>query len=377
MRIGINLLFLLPGMVGGTETYAAGLLYGLAKISSDEEFFVFVNREAAEWPLPHQPNFRRVVCPIQGINRAKRYYYEQVKFPKLLRDQKIDLVHSLGYVGPIKTACPSVVTIPDVNFVDVARNIPIQRRLILRFFSLRAAKAAKHVITISAFSKKRLCKELKIPDDKISVTHLAPYPETLDALTKNWSELRLQYGIREPYIAAFGGGVVHKNIKSLICAFTQIKERFSHSLLLIGHLPPDVDQTLLAGPKNRDTRILTTGYVRREHISALLGHADLFVLPSLYEGFGLPVLEAQQAGVAVACSTAGSLPEVAGDGALFFNPLSVDEIAKAMEKILSDQEFKAVLLERGIQNKKKFSWEYAARGTRDVYYRALMNKMDS
>ena len=131
MRIGINLLYLIPGIVGGTETYAAGLLQGLANIGFDEEYIIFSNREAFDWPLPDRLNFRQVVCPIHGSNRAKRYFFEQFEFPKLLRDHRIDLIHSLGYIGPIKTSCPAVVTIPDLNFVDLARTMPFQKRLIL------------------------------------------------------------------------------------------------------------------------------------------------------------------------------------------------------------------------------------------------------
>lgn len=367
MRIGINLLYLLPGIVGGTETYAAGLLYGLAKIFFEEEFVVFVNREAADWPLPDRPNFKRVVCPVNGTNRAKRYFFEQVKFAKLLRDHRIDLIHSLGYIGPIKTSCPAVVTIPDLNFVDLARTMPFQRRLILRFLSIKAAQAARHVITISAFSKKRLCEKIKIPADKISVTHLASCPKTSAASLKNWPDLRRQYGIREPYIAAFGGGSVHKNMSALIGAFARIRDRFPHSLLLLGYLPPDVDRTLLADPKNQDNRIFATVYVPRDHIGLLLSHADLFVMPSLYEGFGIPILEAQQANVPVVCSTAGSLPEVAGKGAVFFDPNSVEAITHTIILCLSDNNLRAELVRLGQENLKRFSWEKNAVETLAVY----------
>ncbi len=153
MRIGINLLYLLPGVVGGTETYAAGLLQGLAAIVSDNEFVVFVNREAADWPLPPKSNFTRIVCPITGSSRAQRYYFEQIRLPLLLRRERIDLVHSLGYVGPVIGPCPSVLTIPDSNFVDVAQTIPPHRRIALSFVSRQAARTANEIITISEFLK--------------------------------------------------------------------------------------------------------------------------------------------------------------------------------------------------------------------------------
>ena len=101
MRIGINLLYLLPGIVGGTETYAAGLLAGLVKVAQEHDIVVIVNREAAKWPLPAAPNITRVVSPVPASSRVLRYFYEQIRLPKLLHDLQVDIVHSLGYVGPV------------------------------------------------------------------------------------------------------------------------------------------------------------------------------------------------------------------------------------------------------------------------------------
>jgi glycosyltransferase involved in cell wall biosynthesis len=372
MRIGINLLYLIPGVVGGTETYAAGLLQGLAAIVSDNEFVVFVNREAADWPLPPKSNFTRIVCPIIGPNRAQRYYFEQIRLPLRLRRERIDLVHSLGYVGPVICPCPSVLTIPDSNYVDVAQTIPTHRRIALGFVSRQAARTATEIITISEFSKERLCQTLKLPADKITVTHLAPHPEAISSSTENWPELRQRYGIREPYIVAFGGGAVHKNIVTLLQAFIMLSEQLPHDLVLIGHLPPNVDIATIARQQELRGRIITTGHVPNTHIRPLLSHADVFVLPSLYEGFGLPVLEAQQAGVAVACSTAGSLPEVAGDGAAFFDPRSADDLARTALTILGDTAIRSNLIRRGQENLQRFSWQMAAQETLSVYERALL-----
>jgi glycosyltransferase involved in cell wall biosynthesis len=373
MRIGINLLYLLPGLVGGTETYAAGLLQGLANVSTDEEYFVFVNREAADWPLPTKPNIKRFLCPIRGSRRIHRYYYEQVRLPFLLRKLKIDLVHSLGYVGPVFSPCPAVVTIPDLNYVDLVKTIPIHRRLALNYFSNRAARTAKQIITISMFSKERLSRTLKLSAEKITVTHLAPCPEMTRPTTESWTELRNRYGIREPYIVAFGGGPIHKNIITLIQAFEKTSDQLTHILVLIGHLPPNVDMSIIARRQKLRTRIIATGYVPVSHIFPLLSHADLFVLPSLYEGFGLPVLEAQQAGVAVACSIAGSLPEVAGQGAIFFDPKSADDLARTIQTILTDTEARQNMILRGKENLKRFSWEKTAQVTLSVYKKSVSN----
>lgn len=368
-KIGINLLYLLPGIVGGTETYATGLLHGLASVAPNSEFVVFVNREASDWPLPSSPRFTRIVCPINGSNRAWRYFFEQIQLPNFLRKTQVDLVHSLGYVGPLSSPCPSVVTIHDTNYLDIAYTIPIHRRLLLRMLSTQAGKNADAVITVSNFSKKRLHQVLNLPLDKISVTYEAMCPgKSSDA---SWIDLRERYQIDEPYIVAFGGGALHKNIPALLRAHAQLDANFPHHLVLIGHIPPNVDMATVARQRTSARRIITTGYIPREHIAPLFGHADLFVLPSLYEGFGLPLLEAQQAGVAVACSTAGSLPEIAGDGAILFDPNSVDDIAYKIAECLSSPELRSRLRQQGRVNLDRFSWEKTATETLNVYEKVL------
>lgn len=365
MKIGINLLYLLPGVVGGTETYAAGLLRGLARIDRQNDYCVFVNRESESWPLPQAANFTRVVCPIRAAGRASRYLFEQVRLPRLLTRYRIDVVHSLGYVGPLAPPCPSVVTIHDLNYVALGHTMPGVRRAALRFFSMQSARRADHVITISEFSKSELCRTIKLDPVKTTVTHLAAMPRGTPNSSESWGELARRYRIRAPYVVAFGGRTLNKNIPHLIRSFALIKEAFPHSLVLIGHIPSDVD--LAAETEELRDRITLTGSVPEEHVLPLLGHADLFVLPSLYEGFGLPVLEAQQAAVAVACSTAGPLPEVGGDGAIYFDPTSVEATAATIRRCLGDATLRSQLILKGRENLARFSWGKTARETLSVY----------
>lgn len=365
MKIGINLLYLLPGVVGGTETYAAGLLRGLAEIDRQNDYYVFVNRESEHWPLPHAANFTRVVCPIRAAGRAARYLFEQVRLPRLLARYRIDVVHSLGYVGPLAPPCPSVVTIHDLNYIALGHTMPGVRRAALRFFSIQSARRADHVITISEFSKSELCRTIKLDPGKITVTHLAAAKGGALHSPVDWDELTGRYRIRAPYVVAFGGRTLNKNIPHLIRSFALVKEGFPHSLVLIGHIPSNVD--LASETKEMRDRITLTGSVPEAHVLPLLGHADLFVLPSLYEGFGLPVLEAQQAAVAVACSTAGPLPEVGGEGAIYFDPTSVDQTADTIRRSLADATLRSTLILKGRENLARFSWEKTARETLTVY----------
>ena len=361
MRVGINLLYLLPGVVGGTETYAAGLLHSLANVGNNIEFVVFVNRESANWPIPQAANIARVICPVAATNRGRRYLFEQFFLPRMLKKYEVDIIHSLGYVGPLWTPCPAVVTVPDLNFLFVANNMSLVKRHVLQFFSVHAAKRANAVITISNNSKDAICNRLKIHPGKVAVTLLGPRWEgefvSQDAVNK----IEANYGILGPYLVAFGGGSVHKNIPRLLQAFTIINKHLSFQLILIGHLPPDVN------PGDLPEGVMAIGYVPAEHILPLLSKAQIFVLPSLYEGFGLPILEAQQVGVPVVCSTAGSLPEVAGEAAAFFNPYSISDMADKMALVLESPSLRTELRLKGLANVRRFSWGQTGRETLAVY----------
>jgi glycosyltransferase involved in cell wall biosynthesis len=374
MRIGINLLYLLPGIVGGTETYASGLLHGLAQIDHEDEFVIFVNRESAKWPIPQAPNISRIICPISASSRFSRYYYEQLKFPQLLVEHRIDIIHSLGYVGPLLSRCASVVTIPDLNFMSQKHAMSWKKRFFLRLFSTQSARRADHVITISFFSRNEILKAIKLPSDKITVTHLGPIKKNAKHLSNGLSDTCKNFGITRPYIAAFGGGTPNKNISSLIHAFSLLSDVFPHTLVLIGHIPSNVDLSVESLGNDLKARIITTGYIQEDHIIPLLGNAELFVLPSLYEGFGLPLLEAQQSNVAIASSNAGSLPEVGGEGAIYFDPISIEDMSKTMRTCLSDPDLRSSLILKGQKNLERFSWSKTASDSLAIYYNAVRRR---
>lgn len=365
MRIGLNLLYLLPGVVGGTETYAAGLLAGLAKTDRQDEFFVFVNKEAENWPLPAAENFTRVACPVRAVSRARRYFFEQTYLPKWLKTRRIDLVHSLGYVGPHFCPCPSVVTIHDLNYRAFGKTMSLQRKLALEFFVKCSARRAKGIIAVSEFGREEIVRTFGVDIAKIFVTYEAPH--VVETEPMNFGKVLSKYGIKQPYIVAFSSSSPHKNIPRLIQAFARARNDFNlpHQLVMIGHLPAG-EQNFLDMPG-----LVFTGYVDGPQKWTLLRGAEMLVFPSTYEGFGLPVLEAQQAGVPVLCSNAASLPEVAGEAAVYFDPLSVDEIAKGIGQAANDSGLREKLKQKGQENVGRFSWETTARKTLEVYEKAL------
>ena len=367
MKVAINLLYLLPGRVGGTETYAAGLLNGLARIDRETSFLVFLNREAAEWPLPDAPNVSRVICPVRAESRPGRYLFEQLRLPRLLVREKADLVHSLGYVGPLFSPCPAVVTIPDLNYRAFGQGMPFVRRWTLATFVRLSARRADRILTISEFARGEIAAAFGLRPERIVVTLLSarggpPVRVGLDDRARRLQQL----GVRKPFLMVFSSESPNKNIPRLLEAFDRARlgGGLPHQLVLVGHSSEGMRERLRL---RRDDAVRSTGYVTAEDVTALLAEAAFLVFPSLYEGFGLPVLEAMAAGVPVACSRRASLPEVAGDAALFFDPLSVDSIADSIACLAGDDELRRSLRERGLCNVKRFSWEATASKTLEVY----------
>ena len=366
MRIGINLLYLLPGEVGGTETYAAGLLRGLAAVDPANEYVVFVNREASEWPLPAASAFRRFVCEVSGVHRVRRYAFEQFHLPTLADRHRLDLLHSLGYVAPILQRRPSVVTIPDLNFRAFGNRMGTLKQFALPIMVAQSARAAQAVVTLSDFSKREITGGLRVPAGKVFVTPLAPKPVAAEPDLDGMEERSRRFS---PYILAFASASPNKNIGRLVEAFQAARKKHAlpHKLLVVGHLSQELRTLLSASPDS----VIGTGYLKEGSLQLALQRADLMVFPSTYEGFGLPILEAMAAGVPVACSDRASMPETAGDAALYFDPLSVEAMASRIGELALNRSLREQLKEKGARHVQRFSWEKTASATRSVYDRVI------
>lgn len=356
MRVGLNLLYLIPGVVGGTETYARGLLTGLAAVGREHDYIVFTNEEAEEWPLP--AGFRRVVCPVQAMHRERRYAFEQLRLPAWARAEQLDVLHSLGYVAPLLAPCPSVVTIPDLNTVAFGSQLSPPKRMVLGAFTRWSAGRADHVLTISSFSKDRICEVLGVPRERVTVTLLASDP-------REPAGDRVSVSGERPYFVAFSSASPNKNIPFLLEAFAKARALgLEHDLVLVGHRPASGFGRVPAG-------VRFTGWLPDDRRDAVVAAADALVFPSLYEGFGLPVLEAMALGVPVLASDRASLPEVGGDAASYFDPTSSEELSRRLAWLARDGAARAALRAAGYENVKRFSWEKTALRTLDAYETAV------
>ena len=366
MRIGLNLLYLLPGVVGGTQTYAVSLIGALAALDTQNEYVLYLNRESEDLDITLATNFRRVVCPVQAASREARYAFEQLRLPALVRQDRISLLHSLGYVGPLLTPCPHVVSIMDLIYRGHQVMMTSRKQKALEFFVKQSARRAGHILTISENSKREIVADIGVRPDQVTVTYLAGRP-VVPTTPPQRTQVLARYGITAPYVTAFSSPNPIKNISRLLEAFAEAGAGLPHQLVLVGHAPHGTDFAAEAAQRRLAGRVVVTGYVPDADLTPLLQGAALFAFPSLYEGFGLPVLDAQQEGVPVICSTAASLPEVAGDGAVLFDPLSVPQMRDALRAGLTDLPLRDSLAARGRANAAKFSWDKTARQTLDVY----------
>ncbi len=378
MHVGLNLLYLLPGEVGGTETYATCLIEALVARDGRTDdrtdspdgtrYTLYVNRESADHPLTKLDGVRTVVCDVDARSRARRYLFEQTRLPALVRADGVDVLHSLGYVGPLRAPCPQVVTIHDLIYVGFADHMSRTRRLTLRFFVRGVARRAARVIAVSHASKDQIVADIGLGEDRVTVVHGARRSDAAGAPSRaQVADVLDIHGIAERYVVAFSSRMAAKNIDRLVDAFAAMGRGPSLRLVVVG-LAPDgtaIDDAIARA--GASAPVTCTGWVPDTHVAPLIAGAELFVFPSLYEGFGLPVLDAQSLGVPVVCSDAGSLPEVAGAGAEYFDPTDVTAMAGVIGRVLDDDHRRTALVEAGRRNVERFSWAAAAAQTHDVY----------
>ncbi|MRR31409.1 glycosyltransferase family 1 protein, partial [bacterium] len=242
-------------------------------------------------------------------------------------------------------------------------------RAVQKFFVENSAKRVTRVITISEFTRGDIIKRLGIPGEKIDAILLAP--KEMEARHQaSWDELILKHRINRPYVFVLSSKSPHKNIPRLVEAFLRANHKLEHAYQLIigGHLPDRAGiarQIKTVVDESSDIRV--TGYISDDELVELLAHATVYVFPSLYEGFGLPALEAMAVGVPVTSSDRASLPEVCGDAAIYIDPTDIEAMAASLVNVMSDSELRARLIAAGYENLKRFSWDTAARQTLAVY----------
>lgn len=299
---------------------------------------------------------------------------QQWQIPRLLRKAGAHLYHSPYYLMPYRPGVPTVLTVYDLIPLRFPQFVSVRARLLFRLAMILALNAADQVVAISEATRQDLHRVFHLSKEKIQVIPLAGgenfHPPTLQEIQR----VRAQYNLPDEYVLYLGINKPHKNLARLVEAWAHLTRQRAfenEKLVIAGAWDPRYPQVKrLAARLSLTQSIIFLGSIPEADLPALYGAARLFVFPSLYEGFGLPVLEALSCGTAVACSHTSSLPEVAGEAAVYFNPLDSREIADTLGQTLNDEDLLASLKKRGLQRSLKFSWQQTARLTVQVYRQA-------
>ena len=303
--------------------------------------------------------------------RLKRIWFENFSLPIYYMKNNFSLYHSPNYVLPCFSKIPSALTIHDLITFDYPELCQYESVLYFRLLLARSAQKATKIIAVSNTVKNDILRHFNIPSEKIEVIYHGVNPifkKTIDESILN------RYHLPEKYILFVGNIEPKKNLERLIKAFDRLKRDVDipHKMVIAGKKGWKYNPVLDTVVKLKlEKEIIFPGYVPEEDLPAVYSMSDLFVFPSLYEGFGIPPLEAMACEIPVLTSNRGALPEITGGKCLQVDPFQIDEIAQGMFKIITDHSLKQQLISGGKEWVKQFSWEKTAKETLSVYEQAL------
>ncbi len=355
----------------GIGTYVRNLLRHLSRLDSATEYVLLCNGEDCGALEALGENFRTV-----SDSSAPYSIREQLSVPLDLRREKIDLFHAPHYVLPPLTPCRSVVTIHDCIHLRFPQYLPNRLAYGYARASLWiATHRSSRVLTVSEASKRDILKYFHVPPAKIDVIYNAideRYGEAPDE--EEVARVRERYQLNDPFVLYAGNIKPHKNLERLIEAFQMLRKGdLEHvKLLIIGdEISKYATLRRAVHHYKLHKHVRFFGFVPDKTLAVLYRLASVFVFPSLYEGFGLPPLEAMASGTPVITSNVSSLPEVVGDAALLIDPYDPTAIAAAMRRVLTEPALREDLRQRGLQRVREFSWERSVRRVREIYGEVL------
>lgn len=373
-RIGLNAHLLnLSGNYrsAGINWYIFHLLTHLAEIP-DFHYTVFLSDPRAR---EHYQHLQLVPSRWPTHKPMVRIVWEQIVQPFALRGAHIDLLHALAFAGPLAISVPWVATVYDLSFIRFPQSFNAANRIYLKWATRQSLRRANRVIAISENTRRDLVTLFGAEPKKIEVVYCGIDPSFSPSNDPGDIEcLRTQHHLPEKMILFVGTIEPRKNVARLIRAFARAKRNahLPHRLVLVGARGwKDQEVDAAIEQEGIAEQVIFAGYVAQEELPRWYRAADLFVYPSLYEGFGLPPLEAMACGAPVVSSNASSLPEVIGDAGLLVAPDDEDALADAITRALTDAALREQMIERGLKQAAKFSWARAARETTDIYRTVL------
>lgn len=364
MRIGVDL-SAIQSTKSGVDWYTHHIIKEMIRLVGPEErLYLFSNRETG---------FEEEAAANDKVTlvRSRVRYQEpwrQLFLPLLLKRHRIDVCFFTNFVISVLSGCPMVLTIHDFSFKLFPRTHSLRNVIWARSLVPVSVRRCRRIIAVSNHTKLDLLRLMNVNQDKVAVVYegaaaqFVPEPEPGDA------DVLAGYDIRQPYVLYVGTLEPRKNLITLVKSFNEVAEKVEDVQLVLAGRRGWMAQSIFDEIKERELlpRVRITGYVPDGHLAALYRQAAAFVYPSLYEGFGLPPLEAMASGTPVIVSQSSSLPEVIGDAGLYINPLDAGELAAAIEKVISDGDLSASLVAKGLEQAGRFSWRRAAEETMEI-----------
>ncbi len=363
MKIGINMQ-LLSATDAGVGQYARNLADNVTRFDTDNRYFIFGDPGR----LNAFDSSNTTVIPTHSIvsRRIRRILWEQLILPGKVTARNLDIMYYPDHTTSfLRMSCPVIITVHDLAFLAFPKTFGTATRVYKSLAVSRSAARADLVIADSEATKRECMRLLDLPEEKLRVVHLGVSPLFGPVRDEQKLEMvRTKYGLEGDVVLYLGTLEPRKNLVRLVQAFHRMKARGHGKVKLViggskGWLFKEIFETV--EKLGLSEQVVFTGYVPAEHLPALYAIARVFVYPSLYEGFGIPPLEAMASGCPVVTSNTSSLPEVCGDAAVFVDPYETDEIATAIDRLLDDPSACEQLRAKGFAQAARFGWERTAR----------------
>lgn len=355
---------------GGPRTYVLGLLEALLKLDHENSYTVFYNDRSH---LGRFPQAQEIVLP--GKTPLARLWREHLLLPQACRRERIDLLHCPKSAIPFRSPCPVVVTLHDLIPIKHPETEKLAAQVYWRLQIPIAARRSNFIITDSEHARKEIMTDFLVPAERIRAVMLGFNPDMNREPDQSTSrKVSAKYNLPDDYILYVGTIQPRKNLGTLIEAFNLLKQDrdISHKLVIVGRKGWLYEQLFKRIHElGLDEEILFTGFVPDEELPSIYGRAGVFVYLSLFEGFGLPPLEAMACGVPVITSNTTSLPEVVGNAGITLPPTDVARVSEALRQIICDKELRTTMRQKGLKQARLFSWEATARETLEIYKTVL------
>lgn len=361
----------------GLGRYSSELFKNLLDQASDDFRFILLILPGTKFDEELKSSIAKNQKKVEVIEFGAKHYSvsEQTKLKNFLAEIKPDLVHFTNLNHPVFYKGKFIVTIHDLTLFRYAERAGFLRKAAYNYVIKKAAKNSQKILTVSEFAKKEIVKKFDLEESKVIVTYNGIDNKFRKITSPKALERVEKYNLHKPYFLYVGQWRSHKNLLTLVEAFKKVLDAgFTDKVDLVfaGKIDPKypelIEEIKRLGIENN---VKLTGFVEDDDLPVIYNNALAFVFPSFSEGFGLPALEAQACSVPVISSTSSSLPEVLGDGALFFNPKSAVDLSKKMIELIKSPHLKDELVEKGLQNVKRFSWDNTAQKTLEVYRELL------